>query len=135
MPANRLSMRKIKEVLRLKWANDLSDRKIAQSCKIPRRTGLVLISAASPFLVVCLNWLSPITCSPASPRRTVMSPTLTRLIWKWQRIMASRLPGNPKIKPKRRWVYKLLNAGFWRHCASTPSFLFLSLIRRFNSCY
>ena len=36
MPANRLSMRKIKEVLRLKWANDLSDRKIAQSCNISR---------------------------------------------------------------------------------------------------
>jgi predicted DNA-binding protein YlxM (UPF0122 family) len=29
-------MRKIKEVLRLKWANDLSDRKIAQSCNISR---------------------------------------------------------------------------------------------------
>lgn len=36
MPANRLSMRKIKEVLRLKWANDLSDRKIAQSCNVSR---------------------------------------------------------------------------------------------------
>jgi len=36
MPANRLSMRKIKEVLRLKWANNLSDRKIAQSCNISR---------------------------------------------------------------------------------------------------
>jgi transposase len=36
MPANRLSMRKIKEVLRLKWANQLSDRKIAQSCHISR---------------------------------------------------------------------------------------------------
>lgn len=36
MPANRLSMRKIKDVLRLKWANQLSDRKIAQSCKISR---------------------------------------------------------------------------------------------------
>ncbi len=36
MPANRLSMRKIKEVLRLKWANNLSDRKIAQRCNISR---------------------------------------------------------------------------------------------------
>ncbi len=36
MPANRLSMRKIKEVLRLKWANNLSGRKIAQSCNISR---------------------------------------------------------------------------------------------------
>jgi DNA-binding transcriptional regulator LsrR (DeoR family) len=29
-------MRKIKEVLRLKWANHLSDRKVAQSCNISR---------------------------------------------------------------------------------------------------
>jgi DNA-binding transcriptional regulator LsrR (DeoR family) len=29
-------MRKIKEVLRLKWANNLSDRKIAQSCNLSR---------------------------------------------------------------------------------------------------
>ena len=36
MLANRLSMRKIREVLRLKWANNLSDRKIAQSCNISR---------------------------------------------------------------------------------------------------
>jgi hypothetical protein len=36
MPANRLSMRKIKDVLRLKWANQLSFRKIAQSCNILR---------------------------------------------------------------------------------------------------
>jgi transposase len=38
MPAKRLSMRKIKEVLRLKWANGLSDRKIARSCGIGRPT-------------------------------------------------------------------------------------------------
>ena len=36
MSAKRLSMRKIKEVLRLKWANNLSDRKIAQSCNLSR---------------------------------------------------------------------------------------------------
>lgn len=36
MPATRLSMRKIKEVLRLKWDHGLSDRKTAQSCNISR---------------------------------------------------------------------------------------------------
>ena len=36
MPARRLSMRKIKEVLRLRWANGLSKRKIANSCGISR---------------------------------------------------------------------------------------------------
>ncbi len=36
MPAERLSMRKIREVLRLKWGHNLSIRKIAQSCGISR---------------------------------------------------------------------------------------------------
>lgn len=38
MPAKRLSMRKIKEILRLKWANGLSNRKIARNCGISRPT-------------------------------------------------------------------------------------------------
>jgi transposase len=36
MPAKRLSMRKIREVLRLRWANGLSKRKTAQICGISR---------------------------------------------------------------------------------------------------
>ncbi len=36
MPATRLSMRKIKEVLRLKWGHGLSKRQIAKSCGISR---------------------------------------------------------------------------------------------------
>lgn len=38
MPAARLTMRKIKEVLRLKWACGLSNRRIARSCGIARPT-------------------------------------------------------------------------------------------------
>ena len=38
MPGKRLSMRKIKEVLRLKWEVGLSGRSIAQSCGIRRTT-------------------------------------------------------------------------------------------------
>jgi hypothetical protein len=38
MPAKRLSMRKIKEVLRLKWDKDLSNRQIARACRIGRPT-------------------------------------------------------------------------------------------------
>lgn len=38
MAGERLSMRKIKEVLRLKWEHSLSARKIAQSCSIARST-------------------------------------------------------------------------------------------------
>ncbi|MFH1739858.1 MAG: IS21 family transposase, partial [bacterium] len=38
MPKERLSMRKIKEVLRLRWACGLSQRQIAESCSIARST-------------------------------------------------------------------------------------------------
>ena len=38
MPAKRLSMRKIKEVLRLKWSQGLSNRMIAAVCGIARPT-------------------------------------------------------------------------------------------------
>ena len=38
MAGRRLSMRKIKEVLRLKWEYDQSNKQIAQSCKIARST-------------------------------------------------------------------------------------------------
>ncbi|MDH5172822.1 MAG: IS21 family transposase [Gammaproteobacteria bacterium] len=38
MPAKRLSMRKIKEVLRLKWGKGMSNRQIASSCGIGRPT-------------------------------------------------------------------------------------------------
>ena len=36
MPAKRLSMRKIREVLRLRWGNGLSKRQTAVSCGISR---------------------------------------------------------------------------------------------------
>ncbi len=38
MPAKRLSMRKITEILRLKWANGLSNRQIATACGVARPT-------------------------------------------------------------------------------------------------
>jgi transposase len=38
MPKERLSMRKIKEILRLKWECGLSKKKIAQSCSVSRST-------------------------------------------------------------------------------------------------
>ena len=38
MAAERLSMRTIKEVLRLKWEKKLSNKHVAQSCNIARST-------------------------------------------------------------------------------------------------
>jgi len=46
MPRERLTMRKIKEVLRLKWGNGLSDRKTAISCCISRPTVVEYIRRA-----------------------------------------------------------------------------------------
>ena len=38
MPRERTSMRKIREILRLKWSAQLSNRAIAKSCAIARST-------------------------------------------------------------------------------------------------
>lgn len=46
MPQERLSMRKITEALRLKHENDLSNRKIAASCKIGKPTMANYLSRA-----------------------------------------------------------------------------------------
>ncbi len=66
MPANRLSMRKIKEVLRLKWANDLSDRKIAQSCNISRPAVANYVERAEQ---AGLSWPLPDTLTDAELER------------------------------------------------------------------
>ena len=56
MPANSLSMRKIKEVLRLKWANNLSDRKVTQSCNISRPA---VVSYVEQAKLAGLSWPLP----------------------------------------------------------------------------
>ena len=63
MPANRLSMRKIKEVLRLKWANNLSDRKIAQSCNISRPAVVSYVERAT---LAGLSWPLPDSLTDAA---------------------------------------------------------------------
>jgi len=72
MPANRLSMRKIKEVLRLKWANDLSDRKIAQSCNISRPAVANYVERAEQ---AGLSWPLPDTLTDAELEQ-LLFPTL-----------------------------------------------------------
>ena len=74
MPANRLSMRKIKEVLRLKWGNDLSDRKIAQSCNISRLAVANYVERAEQ---AGLSWPLPDTLTDAELER-LLFPTLQR---------------------------------------------------------
>jgi hypothetical protein len=49
-------MRKIKDVLRLKWAHQLSDRKIAQSCHISRTAVTSYVERAT---LAGLSWPLP----------------------------------------------------------------------------
>lgn len=72
MPANRLSMRKIKEVLRLKWATKLSDRKIAQSCNISRPA---VVSYVERALQAGLSWPLPDTLTDAALEQLLFRPS------------------------------------------------------------
>lgn len=68
MAAERLSMRTIKEILRLKWDCRRSNREIAQSCKIARSTVAECLARAT---AAGLTWPVPpptsmTGCSPDS---------------------------------------------------------------------
>src|SRR5215510_5376836 len=56
MPATRIAMRKIREILRLKWAQGLSHRQIAESCQVARPTVTEYIERAT---AVGLSWPLP----------------------------------------------------------------------------
>src|SRR5215831_9367442 len=56
MPAQRLLMRQVREVLRLKWACGLSDRKIAQSLRVSRPTVAEYVRRAQ---AAGLSWALP----------------------------------------------------------------------------
>ena len=71
MPAKRLSMRKIKEVLRLKEAQGLSNRRIATACCIGRPTvGEYLRRAAEAGL----GWPRPADLDDAWLERLLLPP-------------------------------------------------------------
>lgn len=71
MPANRLSMRKIKEVLRLKWANNMSDRKIAQGCNISRPAVVSYVERAT---LAGLSWPLPESLTDAALEQLLFPP-------------------------------------------------------------
>jgi len=66
MPAQRLSMRQVREVLRLKWAGGLSDRKIAHSLSVSRPTVAEYVRRAQ---AVGLSWPLPATLDEAALER------------------------------------------------------------------
>ena len=81
MAAERLSMRTIREILRLKWDCRRSNREIAQSCKIARSTVAECLARAA---AAGLTWplppdlddgmLTPGPLSPAGPPTRTPAP-------------------------------------------------------------
>ena len=71
MPAERLTMRKIREVFRLKFDCDISNRQIAKSCNIARSTvGEYLFR----FQQAALSWPLPQDHRRQPTRAAVVSP-------------------------------------------------------------
>lgn len=88
MPAKRLSMRKIKEVLRLKWERGLSNRQVAAACGISRPTVSEYLRRAAEAE---LGWPLPEDLSEAQLEQRLFPPppdlpAQVRGIPDWQRI-------------------------------------------------
>jgi transposase len=73
MPAQRLAMRHVTEVLRLKWSQGLSDRKIAQSLGISRPTVAEYVRRAQS---AGLSWPLPATLDETALERLLFPPHL-----------------------------------------------------------
>ena len=71
MPAQRLSMRQVREVLRLKWACGLSDRKIAQSLRVSRPTIAEYVRRAQ---AAGLSWPLPDALDERAPLLGLVLP-------------------------------------------------------------
>src|SRR5882724_9380907 len=71
MPAQRLSMRHVTEVLRLKWGQGLSDRKIAQSLGISRPTVAEYVRRAQ---AAGLSWAMPASLDETAVERLLFPP-------------------------------------------------------------
>lgn len=73
MPAEKTPMRKIREVLRLKWTSQLSNRSVAQSCSIARSTVAECIERASK---AGLSWPLPDNMDDAELERLLYPPSV-----------------------------------------------------------
>jgi transposase len=71
MPAQRLAMRHVTEVLRLKWSQGLSDRKIAKSLGISRPTVAEYVRRAQS---AGLSWPVPTTVDETALERLLFPP-------------------------------------------------------------
>ena len=73
MPAERTPMRKIREVLRLKWSSQLSDRAIAKACSIARSTVAECLERASN---AGLSWPLPVDLDDTALERLLYPPVV-----------------------------------------------------------
>src|SRR5213083_3351930 len=73
MPAERLSMRKIKEVLRLKFELQLKNREIARSCSIPHSTVANYLRRAG---AAGLSWPLPPELDDAALEQRLLGETV-----------------------------------------------------------
>ena len=74
MPAKRLTMRKIKDVLRLKFETDLSIRRIARSCNVSRPT---VTEYLTRFTAADLVWPAAAELDDAALERKLYPPVAT----------------------------------------------------------
>src|SRR5919201_372534 len=75
MPAQRLAMRQVYEVLRLKWGQGLSERKIARSLGISRPAVAEYVRRAQ---AAGLSWPLPATCDVGALERLLFPSPLAR---------------------------------------------------------
>ena len=73
MPAERTPMRKIKEVLRLKWSSQLSNRAVAKACSIARSTVAEYLERASN---AGLSWPLPEDLDDTALERLLYPPVV-----------------------------------------------------------
>lgn len=92
MPTERVSMRKIREILRLKWSCGLSHRQVAQSCGVARPTVTEYMQRAQ---AAGLSWPLPAELDDSALER-LLFPAL----------VPSRLP--PRALPDWAWVHQEL---------------------------
>jgi transposase len=73
MPAERTPMRKIREILRLKWTSQLSNRTIAQSCSLARSTVADCLTRAA---AAGLSWPLPEDLDDTAVERLLYPPII-----------------------------------------------------------
>src|SRR5689334_15816102 len=88
MPAMRISMRKIREILRLKWECGLSRRQIAESCQVARPTVTDYLERAT---AVGLFWPLPADLDESALERLLFptspqQPEPTRPMPEWAEV-------------------------------------------------